>query len=253
MSVKTRAGGIPVHYPKNPNKFSFDSEVSKIFPDMAKRSIPLYEEAHRVHVELLKETLRKPMATILDIGASRGHFLKEVCAQTGCLPKHGRDGLRAVAIDTSTEMLRLLKEEMPWVETYEGTAQNLNTVLPEPLNADVVCLFYVLQFIEGSDARHRAIKQAFRHLRPGGVLIIGQKEEVPDRCAGMFTEAYYAFRMANGYTMDEIKAKTAALKNSMWVDTRSAMETSVYVAGFDQPVETTRWLQFATYMARKPD
>ena len=244
---------MPIHYPRDPSLFTFDSEVSKIFPDMARRSIPLYGEAHRLHVELLLERLTRDSVTVLDVGASRGHFIKEICRQTRCHPKQGRTGLRAIAVDTSKDMLTLLKDEMPWVETYVSRAENIGQVFEASLQADVVCLFYVLQFIEDSGTRYAAIKQAFHHLKPGGILIVGQKESVVDRFSDQFTDAYYSFRVANGYTMEEIRAKTAALKNAMWVDTRAAMETAVYAAGFDQPVETTRWLQFATYMVRKPD
>ena len=40
MSLSHLAANLPVHFPADPDKFAFDGEVSQIFPDMARRSIP---------------------------------------------------------------------------------------------------------------------------------------------------------------------------------------------------------------------
>lgn len=253
MSIVVGEDGCAVHYPSNPSKFVFDAEVSAIFPDMARRSIPMYEEAHRVHARLLGSPSRIPEIALLDIGASRGHFIREVCSRLGIAAGVGRKGVRAVAIDISRDMLDRLSKEMPWVEAHCVAAEDFGTFLSEPVNADAACLFYVLQFIEGREARVAALANAYRHLRPGGVLFLGQKEAIrPARVEADFTDVYYKFRTDNGYTLDEILAKTEALKGSMWVDSRAGLEAMLAQVGFVDVVETTRWLQFATYMARKP-
>ena len=117
--------------------------------------------------------------------------------------------------------------------------------------ADVISMFYVLQFVEQERDRMTLLRWAYRNLRPGGRLLLGQKEKVFGELDGMFTEEYYRFRERNGYTRAEIEAKTAALKNSMWPISPEWLESMCYEAKFNTYAETTKWLQFSTSMAIK--
>lgn len=247
MSVEEIAGNA-VHYPKRRNVFEFDDEVSRIFPDMAMRSIPMYREAHRLHVSMLKGTLSQERVVVYDIGASRGHFFKEVCNQFQLPSDQGRDGFHFVAVDRSLPMLLALKGEMPWVKTVEADAAHLIDIKEQ---ADVICLFYILQFLNGDHDKMALLRWAYRNLKPGGVLILGQKDEPTDTYSAMFANEYYKFRMDNGYSLEEIKAKTEALKGSMWPSTPVWLESMCYEAGFRDYVETTRWLQFSTSICTK--
>lgn len=238
----------PVHYPENPKQFKFDAEVSTIFPDMARRSIPLYEEAHRLHVSLLRNVLAEPRVIVYDVGASRGNFFKEICNQLQIDPQVGCERFQFVAIDSSEHMLKHLHSEMPWVCTVAADAQKLID-FEEP--ADIICLFYILQFIEDDKEKLEVLRWAHRNLRPGGVLLLGQKEEVTDTYSVDFADEYYRFRQRNGYSVEEIRAKTKALSNSMWPSTPQWLESMCYSAGFIDYVQTTKWLQFSTSMCTR--
>ncbi len=237
-----------VHYPKNPARSEFDEEVSAIFPDMARRAIPMYAEAHRLHVSLLHNILAQPTVTICDIGASRGGFFKEICNQFQ-IPEHvGAKGFNFIAVDSSRHMMEHLHKEMPWITTVVCDAQQM-VDLVEP--ADIICLFYILQFIESEQERMGVLRWAYRNLREGGVLILGQKEKVPEALDEVFSEEYYCFRERNGYSRAEIVAKTAALKNSMWPISPEWLEAMCYEAKFSMYAETTKWLQFSTSICVK--
>lgn len=238
-----------VHFPQRRNVFEFDEEVSKIFPDMAMRSIPMYEEAHRLHVSMFAEAIsRMTQVTIYDVGASRGHFFRALCNRFQLSVERGSSIFNCVAIDNSLPMLDKLREEMPWVKTVEADAAYL-TDFPE--QADFICMFYILQFLRTDEQKISALRWAYRNLKPGGVLFLGQKEDMTETHERRFTDEYYRFRTANGYTMEEIKAKTAALKNSMWCSREAWLEDMCYGAGFKDYVGTTRWLMFSTSMCTK--
>ena len=51
----THAQGKHIHFPATPDKFEFDAEVATIFDSMALRSIPMYAEVHRMHVEMFAD------------------------------------------------------------------------------------------------------------------------------------------------------------------------------------------------------
>lgn len=238
------AEGRVVHFPQHHDVFQFDAEVSRIFPDMAARSIPMYEEAHRLHISLFSNEISlQERVTFVDVGASRGQFFRQLCNQFQIDLKAGDPRFNCIAIDSSAHMLALMGEEMPWVTRVEADASSLHD-LPE--KADFICMFYLVQFLQDEKDKLAALTWACRNLKEGGVLFLGQKEKEEYGFADRLSEEYYRFRMRNGYTLEEIRAKTAALKNSMWPSSRTWLESLTFSAGFKAYVETTRWLQFST-------
>ncbi len=249
MSLASTTEDHLVHFPSNPDKFEFDGEVAAAFPDMSVRSIPCYREAHYVHASLLKPTLLKEGDIVLvDVGASRGYFFEEVCKQLQHTPKDFGGRVVGVAIDSSQAMLDRLSADMPWVQTVLGDI----TCMPDlEVQADAICMMYVLQFIQSTEDKYQALRWAFRNLKPGGSLFLGQKEEPSSTYRDAFSEQYYAFRRDNGYTQAEIDAKTKALANSMWPISKTFLEDLCYNAGFIDYAETTRWLHFSTAICTK--
>ena len=119
-----------VHFPREADKFEFDSEVATIFPDMAKRSIPMYEEVHRLHVSLLLDLfIEREQVRVIDVGASRGEFFLEICNQLQWPLEQRHPRIDLVAIDSSESMLKLLSSEMPWVSPIVSKVEDLT---PEP-------------------------------------------------------------------------------------------------------------------------
>lgn len=239
------------HYPNNPEMFVFDDEVSRIFPDMARRSIPMYTEVHRLHASMIFNyrpcSIYDPMR-VCDIGASRGEFFVEMCRQCSLDPATGAGYLSFVAIDSSEPMLSLLSCDMPWVTTICADA----LALPElEEQADVISMLYLLQFIKDGHDKLSVLQWAYRNLKPGGMLILGQKENPTRTYAEAFYKLYYEFRRRNGYTPEEIEAKNKALAGSMWPDRVAWIEDQCYRAGFIDYTETTRWLQFSTSVCTK--
>lgn len=248
MSLE-QVNGYHVHYPKRRSVFEFDDEVSRHFPEMAMRSIPMYNEAHRLHISMFKGQIASaPRTVFIDVGASRGHFFKELCNQFQIDPLIGDSRFDCTAIDNSIHMLSRLQEELPWVRTCEADAAYL-VDFKEP--ADFISMFYLLQFLETDAQKLKALKWAHRNLRQGGVLFLGQKDLTTDTHTARFADEYYRFRMDNGYTIEEIRAKTEALKNSMWPSHPEWLGDLCLQAGFSDYVETTRWLTFSTSMCTR--
>lgn len=245
MSLVQEAGSDPVHFPKRRDVFRFDDEIATIFPNMALRSIPMYAEVHRLHAALLYRIFStRPGFDVLDVGASRGHFLREICNRFQ--EAHRANWLHCFALENSRPMLDAIGRELPYVQRIEADI----TTLPDlGRTFDTISLLYVLQFVP--DLHKRSVLQwAFEHLRPGGVLLLGQKEALPYACGYMHDE-YIQFRLDNGYTKEEIDAKTKALANSMWCVERDDLHTVLRDIGFHAVTDTSRWLMFSTIMCRR--
>lgn len=238
MSLVNTPERHPVHFPAKPDKFEFDGDVAEIFDAMALRSIPLYAEMHRLFADMYAPRFRAG-AVLCDVGSSTGAFFAAVERRIGSPCREA--GLTTYAIDTSTAMMGKLRTRFPAAHTIVGDV----SVLPDlPQPADVIACLYVLQFLK-RDQRARALDWLKRNLAPGGVLLLGQKEVPHWKHRKVFQETYYAFRRDNGYTQQEIDAKTAALQNAMWPVAQEELEHELQERNMDY-TETTRWMQFTS-------
>lgn len=243
--LETTPDGRAVHFPKNPEKFEFDSEVSAAFGDIAKRAIPNFYEAHAAHARMLGGWIKQD-ASFLDIGASRGAFFKALCDEHPevSIPKT----LRLSAIDNSQTMCDYLCDDYPTSEVY--CADISDPVILALLGTyDVVCLHYVLQFIH-PDKQALTLQRLMDSVKPGGVFIYGHKAKHYGALGQLTHDEYIRFRMNNGYTREEIEAKTLALKGSMFpVDHNMVM--NMINANFSHAVETFRFMMFSAVFAVK--
>ena len=96
---------------------------------------------------------------VLDVGCSSGYGAVALLA-------HGPAGRVVVGVERDPEALALGRARLPWLRIIEGDA----TALPiQDQCADAVVLLDVLEHLAEPD---RAIAEAHRVLRPGGVLIL---------------------------------------------------------------------------------
>ncbi len=235
--------GRPVHIPANPNAFAFDGEVSKIFPDMAKRSIPNFYEAHDAHAKMLFSWMR-PGASILDVGASRGAFFEAIKANYPDL--WYQRNIQLCAIENSEPMCDYLHDEYPFVDirTMDITQPPFQFLKEQH---DVVCCHYVLQFLP-PEVQMDVLLKLFSMVKPGGVFIFGHKSAFYGDSGAAAHDRYMQFRVDNGYTRAEIQAKTRALAGSMFpMDHGKLM--SAFRLNMSEVQETFRFMMFSTIFA----
>jgi tRNA (cmo5U34)-methyltransferase len=241
----------PVHFPANPDKFEFDAEVAKIFPNMAKRSIPNYEQFHELHAGITARLFPNDGARMLDVGASHGAFFQHLFRQfwrgNDAVPKY-----ELTAIDTSPAMCATLRTFFPQAKVLEGdiTDARVQVLLAEAGPYDVVNATYVIQFIH-PDLQKRTLRFLASLVREGGILILGQKDKISTSpLSALVNERYIDWRVDNGYTRKEIDAKTRALQNAMWPMYHDVlMETLMHL--FRDVQQTTRTFMFNTLIAYK--
>jgi tRNA (cmo5U34)-methyltransferase len=259
MSLVIADNGDPVHVPKRRDVFEWDAEVASIFDNMALRSIPMYAETHRVHAAMIKRYTDHYMTgyrvghhhkiVVGDIGASTGAFFKTLAEVYHCQIVTGIPRISAVAFDSSLDMLKDLEDKMPWVRCIQFDVSN--GIADLGMKFDVVNLSYILQFLP-QGTRFPLLKSIANSMEMGGLLFISQKEAIEDEPIDqLFTQEYIQYRRDNGYTVEEINAKTVALRNAMWVDTFGFTKEMLVAAGFKTVQPTTRWLNFSSLVAVK--
>jgi len=115
---------------------------------------------------------------------------------------------------------------------------------------DIINMAYTVQFIKQKDLKALWII-VYRLLKPGGLIILSGKVSIPGRSSQFFNDQYVKFREENGYTREEIEAKTKALRGSMHVETSQCTSAYMSRVGFIDYQEVCRWLQFSTVIAFK--
>lgn len=245
-----------VHYPANPDKFEFDEEVTQVFDDMARRSIPMYEEVHSLHAAIIAEERSMYLSSqlhkfrsfsIVDIGASTGQLFKALYDELEIPYAAPIPFTDLYALEPSAPMAAKIRERFPHVKVFEESADRIAQLTIESF--DVVCLNYVLQFIAVSE-RVSLLKKIHASIERDGLFLMSQKEKIENGFSRCFDQRYIQMRRDNGYSQEEIDRKTAALANSMWPQSFQQTRHDLSLAGFLGVQEISRWLNFNSLACR---
>ncbi len=250
--ITTKNGKI-MHIPSNPNKFEFDSEVTQVFDDMAKRSIPLYEDSAMVTAELAYKRITKLMeggeeVNILDIGSSTGSFFGHLWPMLSKKPTSKIKGINPYAIDTSHHMVNELVRRYPQVDACVSTIQEYAKNVD--MQFDVINIVHVLQFVP---PKHRlSFWRSVAYLaKDGAMIIVGVKEYPRQDFVDTFDRYYRGFRLANGYSNYEIDVKNKALANVMKPEPLGRTYLDMRANNLVVQQEVFRYLHFVTFVAEK--
>ncbi|MEE4241694.1 MAG: carboxy-S-adenosyl-L-methionine synthase CmoA [Desulfopila sp.] len=227
--------------------FVFSERVVEVFDDMLDRSIPFYHEVIKATAALLQRTLRDN-DQIIDLGCATGTTLLEFCRLIH------NETIRYLGIDNSTAMLEKgrLKAELYSKKKKISFANEDITLINRP-GTGAFILNYTLQFIRPV-VRQDFLQNLFHNLRPGGVLILGEKTISHDpQLNRIFIELYHQYKRDKGYSELEIARKREALENVLIPFSIEENRTILQKVGF-RPVETYfQWFNFVAIAAVKPE
>ena len=142
----------------NPNPRLYD-DLAWLWPHL---SPPEHYEAEAAFIDrLITERLGDGPKHVLELGAGGGHTLVHLAEQTG-----GRH--RCVAADLSEPMLANCRGLIPGIETHVGDMRDLDL----GRTFDVVLIHDAIDYLLSEDDLRQTLKNAARHLRPGGLAFI---------------------------------------------------------------------------------
>lgn len=233
----------------NPKKeigpFRFDEQVTDVFPDMLRRSIPGYATSLNM-IEMFAHRLGTSGSRMYDLGSSLG-------AATQAMHKgnHGKN-ISIVAVDNSLAMIRRSRELVqpdPALVPVQFICADMCDVKIK--NASLVILNYTLQFLD-PEQRTGLIQHIYNGLQPGGGLLLSEKIAFQDSDEQDFqADWYYAFKEYNGYSQLEISQKRTALENVLIPDTWETHQNRLHKVGFQTIHLWHRFFSFASIIALK--
>ncbi len=224
--------------------FEFNEEVAVVFDDMVSRSIPFYQEIHRIILDILSKSFMEG-DTIYDLGCSTGNTLLSVSKFL-----NGKS-CKLIGIDNSPSMLSICEKKFS-----KNKIENIHLIRSDLEKMDLhtnglTIMNYTLQFINPLN-RLELLQKIYKSLRPEGIFVLSEKIKVEDTdFHSLFTDLYYDFKRRNGYSELEISQKREALERVLNPLTPNSQIELLKMAGFKKVEILFRWYNFASYIGIK--
>ena len=225
-------------------RWHFSKVDSEKFSKHIERSIPGYQEGHRL-IEELSDFFIKKNSKIYDLGCSTGNLTHKIAA------RHADQKVKVIGVERERSLLqaaRLNVENSP-EPNLEYRKEDITELELEPAN--LVIAYYTLQFLSLKN-RKTILKRIWRCLNPGGAFLLFEKVREPNsRLQELTMLLYNDFKLQNGYSGDEIIAKSRSLKGVL--DPLSSAENVKFLkdSGFRETGRIFKRLCFEGFIAIK--
>jgi len=228
---------------KDATPFAFDADVTRVFEDMIRRSVPGYGLTLQM-ISVIAGLYAQENSKLYDLGCSLG-------ASTLALA-HGikTQGCKIIGVDNSEAMLKQCTQHVA-TSPVPVVLQEANIQDVDISNASVVVLNFTLQFI-AKDERLKLLQGIYQGMRQGGVLVLSEKVSFADDFEQQQHIALHeAFKKAQGYSELEVSRKRQSLENVLIPEPVSAHHARLKSAGFTQVQTWFQCFNFVSMLAYK--
>jgi len=223
-------------------KWSFDADVTRVFDDMLRRSIPQYDVMRDACVDL-GSLYVQPETDIVDLGCSRGEALAPFVSRF-------QEQNTLVGCEISDPMLEASRTRFRGNDRVRIEACDLRSQYPDARASVTLCIL-TLQFTP-IEYRHEILSRIFDHTVTGGALVLVEKilgnSAAIDRS---LVDCYYHLKADNGYSQEAIDRKRHSLEGVLVPVTAQWNEEMLRSAGFRHVDCFWRWMNFAGWVAVK--
>lgn len=225
--------------------FNFGKETARVFEDMLKRSIPLYDEIQYMIGKIARDCALDG-TNVYDLGCSNGITL---CT----LAKHITKDVTLIGLDYSPEMLKEARLRFRW-NKIANPPKLILADLNNPVRitkASVVVLNLTLQFIRPL-YRDQLVSSIYKGMVKNGCLIVIEKVLGSNSDFNrMFIQFYHEKKKENKYTDLEIAQKREALENVL-IPYRLDENRKLFMRnGFSKFETFFKWFNFSGMIAIK--
>ena len=233
--------GVDNTVPEGP--WVFDSEVTAVFENMLKRSIPQYEVMRREVFELACH-FRQPHTDLLDLGCSNGLSLAQLVDRFGATNRY-------VGVEISQPMLEAAKERFKGLPNHVIIKEvDLRKDFPF-IEASVVMSILTIQFVP-IEYRLLILQKIYDCILPGGAFIwvekvLGASAQIDQ----LMVSQYLDMKRENGYSEEQIQRKRLSLEGRLVPLPARMNEEFLRMVGFRESDCFWRWHNFAGWLAIK--
>ena len=223
--------------------WDFGGETPQFFPEHVRRSVPLYDEGHKVIADL-SDFFVNENSVCYDLGCSTGE-LSMLLAE-----RHKeKASTRWVAVDAEEDMISVAKKSDSHQNPIEWLCEDINLMSFE--KTDFIVAYYSIQFISPR-LRQDLFNKIYESLNWGGAFVMFEKVRGPDaRFQDILTSLYTEFKLSNNYTPEEIISKNRSLKGILEPFSTEGNRDLLSRAGFKDVMSVMKYLCFEGFLAIK--
>jgi len=223
--------------------WTFGGDTPKNFVDHIKQSVPLYEAGHELICQL-SDFFISENSTCYEIGVSTGELLRKLAVHNSNKPASKWVGLDP--IDAMIETARTHCEDLSNTVVLHEDAR-----LFDFEKSDFIVSYYCMQFVPPRD-RQALFDKIYQSLNWGGAFVLFEKVRAPDaRFQDIISILYNDFKLANGFSGEEIISKTRSLKGIMEPFSTQGNIDLMERSGFNDITSIQKYLCFEGFLAIK--
>jgi len=222
--------------------WQFDDTVPEVFDQHVSKSIPEYEQGHNLIVKILAPLLSQ-RGVCYELGCSTG-VLTAKLAQVS-----NQERVKIIGLDTIEGMIDRARGRCA---TYKNVSFEIADISAYSFNSAIAIVsYYTLHFIS-LNLRKPVLERVFNALNPGGQLLLFEKIRFEDESHDKkITENYHEYKISQGFTQEEIIAKSAALEGVLIPQTENQNLEMLKNAGFKSSAIIFNTLCWQGYLAVK--
>ncbi len=222
--------------------WSFAGDVALTFEKHVSKSVPLYNEGHRL------------VAGLSDFFLHEGSIAYEIGCSTGILGKNivqrnQTKNISFIGIDIEPEMIAYANNNYGDVK---GLSFECIDIIEKDLKkCDLIVAYYTMQFIKPK-VRQLVFDKIYEALNWGGAFILFEKVRAPDaRFQDIATALYTDYKLDQGYNPEQIVAKTKSLKGVLEPFSTKGNLDCLSRAGFQDISSVLKYVCFEGFLAIK--
>ena len=227
--------------------WNFDHGVASVFAQHARRSIPFYEEGHKLIVRLSDFFIYND-SICYDLGCSIGELTRLLAQHNAHKP-----AARFVGVDGSQEMIEQAQQALSADQTacaqIEFCHENILEYSYAP--SDLIVSYYTLQFVRPSE-KQRLVDLVYQTLKWGGGFLLFEKVRACDaRFQDMMTALYTDYKLEQGFAGEEIVSKARSLKGVLEPFSTAGNLEMLKRSGFVDVISVFKYTCFEGFLAIK--
>lgn len=224
------------------SSWSFSGKVSDTFEEHVAKSVPLYKQGHEL-VLGLSDFFMHNQSIGYEIGCSTG-ILSQAIAR-----RNAHKNIAFVGLDIVPDMVQYAQDHYGDVE---GVDFECVDILDKELEkCDLIVSYYTIQFIQPR-VRQLVIDKIYNALNWGGAFLFFEKVRAPDaRFQDISTALYTDYKLDQGYSPEEIVAKSKSLKGVLEPFSTQGNLDLLTRAGFSDITTVMKYVCFEGFLAIK--
>jgi tRNA (cmo5U34)-methyltransferase len=222
--------------------WEFTPEVTEVFDDHVRASVPYYNDIQQMVCEL-SDWLLPDNGTYVDLGASTCTTLAAICA------RHPNRRFRADLYDESESMLQKGKDKLAQLNLVSNFHIQRVQQPFKHRTADLTAALFLLQFLPQRD-RLGVLEQARHTSDPAGAIVVAEKiRPVSPLVAEIGNDVSHDYKATQGISDTAIRSKARALRGVLMPATLDQLLADLDKAGWRRADVIFRWYQWVVVLA----